>query len=81
MIASKRLLLFPLSAMAITVVLCGCDPNSKPTYGESTGLPSNCRAYVQVAVDSYRNKQYTADETMAGLERNCGANGHLWGKQ
>lgn len=61
--------------------LSACDPNSKPTYGESTGLPSNCRAYVQVAVDAYRNKEYSADETMAGLERNCGVNGHLWAKQ
>ena len=64
----------------LVTILCltACDPNSKPAYGESTGLPANCRAYVQVAVDAYHNKEYTADETMAGLERNCGANGHLW---
>ncbi len=68
---------------ALTALLClsACDPNSEPVYGESTGLPSNCRAYVQVAVNAYRNKEYTADETMVGLERNCGANGHLWGQQ
>jgi hypothetical protein len=81
MIALRRTLLG--SAGVLTTVFClsGCDPNSKPTYGESTGLALNCRAYVQVAVDGYRNKEYTADGTMAGLERNCGANGHLWGKQ
>jgi len=61
----------------------GCDlasDNSKPTYGKESGLPANCRAYVQVAVDSYRAKQFSAEDTIAGLERNCGANGHLWAK-
>ena len=57
--------------------LVGCDPNSQPKFGDS-GLPKNCRAYVQVAVDSYRSKRYTADEVMDGLERNCGAQGHSW---
>lgn len=68
--------------LSVTILcLTACDLNSKPAYGESTGLPSNCRAYVQVAVNAYRNKEYTTDETMAGLERNCGANGHLWGQK
>lgn len=60
--------------------ISGCDSNEKATYGSQTGLPSNCRAYVQFAIDSYRSKQYTADETFAGLERNCGQQGHLWSK-
>ena len=58
----------------------GCDPNSKPTFGEETGLPKNCRAIVQANVDSYRAREYSADEIMASLERNCGANGHSWGE-
>jgi hypothetical protein len=62
---------------AISLVACG-DPNSKPAYGRDTGLPANCRAYVQGAIDGYRAKKYTADEVMDGLERNCGANGYLW---
>ena len=64
------------------LALAGCDqldPNSKPIYGKESGLPSNCRAYVQAAIDGYRSKQYTADQTMAGLERNCGVNGSSWG--
>ena len=77
----KKLLNIMVVSMMALFFLAGCDPNSKPTYGESTGLSSNCRAYVQVAVDAYRNKEYAADETMAGLERNCGVNGHLWSKQ
>jgi hypothetical protein len=61
----------------LILALAGCDPNAEPKYGNA-GLPSNCRAYVQVAVESYREKKYTPDETMAGLERNCGLHGHLW---
>lgn len=69
------------AATALTLLLTGCDkldPNSKPIYGKESGLPVNCRAYVQVAIDGYKNKQYTADATMAGLERNCGLYGSSW---
>lgn len=58
----------------------GCDPNSEPTFGEKTGLPKNCRAIVQANIDSYRAHEFTADEIMSSLERNCGANGHSWGR-
>lgn len=60
--------------------LTGCDPNSKPTYGEETGLPKNCRAIVQDSIDAYRANKYPTDEIFASLERNCGANGYSWGK-
>ncbi len=67
-------------ASALAVLLAGCngDDNDKPVYGEGTGMPVNCRAYVQEAVDAYREKRYSAEETMDGLERNCGANGIAW---
>lgn len=74
----KKALLF-VACMA----LLGCAPadqNAAPIYGQGTGLPVNCRAYVQAAIDGYRNRQYTADEAMAGLERNCGINGNAWGQ-
>ena len=73
--------LFKLSLMlSFTLAITGCDPNSKAEFGSETGLPSSCRAYVQVTIDSYRAKQYTAEESFAGLERNCGQNGNLWSK-
>jgi len=68
-------------SLAMVLALAGCsrfDPNAEPTYGKESGLPSNCRAYVQYAIDAYRARQYTADETMAGLERNCGLFGYTW---
>ena len=59
-------------------LLSGCDDsNSKPTYGES-GLPKNCRAIVQNAIDEWRKGNYSTEDTMSSLERNCGANGHSW---
>jgi len=56
------------------------DPNAKPAFGEESGLPKNCRAIVQANVDAYRSGQYTSDEVMESLERNCGTNGHAWGQ-
>ena len=38
-----------------------------------------CRAYIQVAVITHRNKEYIADDTMACLECNCGIKGFLVG--
>ncbi|MDU4393280.1 MAG: kynureninase [Pseudomonadota bacterium] len=57
---------------------CGEDSNSKPVYGKETGLPANCRAYIQVAVSQWRNKVYDTQTTMNAIERNCGAMGDLW---
>lgn len=65
---------------AFLSALLGCDPNTKPIYSEESGLPANCRAIVHANIDAYRSRQYTADEVMASLERNCGANGYAWGQ-
>lgn len=70
------LLGFPLA-----LLLSGCnyqDDNDRPIYSKENGLPINCRAYVQVVIDDYRARNYSADEAMNGLERNCGANGWSW---
>jgi hypothetical protein len=66
--------------LLLPVLLSGClaDDNDKPVYGAESGLPVNCRAYVQVVIDSYRARKYSVDESFAGLERNCGINGHAW---
>lgn len=67
--------------LAFAILLSGClldDDNSKPVYGKESGLPVNCRAYVQVVIDGYKSKQYSADDSFAGLERNCGINGNVW---
>lgn len=61
-----------------TLALAGCDDNDEAVYGKESGLPVNCRAYIQVSVDAYRNKTYPTDDIMNGIERNCGAYGHAW---
>lgn len=67
-----------LTITGMVLVLTGCEkPNSKPTYGE-TGLPKNCRAIVQNAIDEWKLGHYSAEDTMASLERNCGVNGYSW---
>lgn len=42
--------------LSALIVLTGCssDPNSKPEYGDESGLPKNCRAYVPEAIDYYK---------------------------
>ena len=54
------------------------DDNAKAVYGDQTDLPVNCRAYVQTAIDDYRQHKYSADDAFAGLERNCGLYGAIW---
>lgn len=71
----RILLLIPI------MVLVSCsnsDPNSKPVYGKEYGLPANCRAYIQVAVNDWRRGKYDTETTMDAIERNCGENGSLW---
>ena len=66
------------------ILVSGCDqvqnafdPNSKPTYG-NTGLPKNCRAIVGANIEGWRSKQYTAEEALNSINRNCGINGYSW---
>lgn len=65
--------------LALLLSACGSkDSNSKPIYGKETGLPANCRAYVQVAINEWRNKTYDTETTINAIERNCGESGSLW---
>jgi hypothetical protein len=69
-------------ALVALLALAGCDkldPNAKPTYGD-TGLPKNCRAIIAVNIEGWRSKQYTAEEVLASIDRNCGAYGYSWGQ-
>ena len=63
---------------SILIGLTACSkPNSKHTYGE-TGLPKNCRAIVQNAINEWRKGNYSTNDTMDSLERNCGEKGYSW---
>ncbi len=68
-----------LLATILVIGLSGCaDDNDAPVYGAQSGLPVNCRAYVQTSINEYRAGKFSANDMVAGLERNCGANGQIW---
>ena len=71
--------MFIASGMALVISACSNDPNSKPEYGDESGLPKNCRAYIQESVDDWRNGVHSTEDTMDAIERNCGVYGDLWG--
>lgn len=54
--------------------------NQTPTYGDS-GLPKNCRALIQDNIMNYKNGNYTSEEALNSIERNCGANGYIWNER
>ena len=67
--------------LLVILVLSGCtasDDNDAPVYAKDSGLPINCRAFVQFAINEYRAGKYSANDTMSALERNCGSNGWSW---
>lgn len=70
-----------LAVIFIGLLLPSCglsDDNDVPVYGKDGGLPLNCRAFVQFAINEYRAGKYSANDTMTALERNCGSNGWSW---
>jgi hypothetical protein len=50
--------------------------NGRVIYGENG--PKNCRALIKDSVEGYFRKDYTADETLFSLDRNCGEFGYSW---
>ncbi|WP_218688990.1 kynureninase [Psychrobacter sp. BF1] len=67
----------PILIAILFISACSGDHNSKPELG-SSGHPSNCRAYIQLSVDEWRADNYTTEDTMNAIERNCGTYGSLW---
>ena len=53
------------------------DSNSKLRYGD-TGLPKNCRAIIKANYEGWYLKNYTAEEALGSINRNCGEFGYSW---
>ena len=51
--------------------------NQSPKYGDS-GFPKNCRALISDNLKGFANDEYTAEEALYSIERNCGPNGYIW---
>ena len=63
--------------LTATLSACGSDNNAKPVYGD-TGLPKNCRAIIATNIQAWRNAQYSAEDVLESIDRNCGINGYSW---
>ena len=65
--------------IALLLPSCGfSDDNDLAVYSKDNGLPLNCTAYIQFAIDDHRAGKYSANDTFSAIERNCGANGWSW---
>ncbi|MBP7671202.1 kynureninase [Candidatus Gracilibacteria bacterium] len=53
------------------------DSNSRIMYGD-TGLPKNCRAIITANITAFQNNEYSAEDTLESINRNCGAEGYSW---
>jgi len=60
-------------------VFNGKDSNLKLEYG-GTGLPKNCRAIVKANYEGWYLGNYTAEEALGSINRNCGEFGLSWKK-
>ena len=68
-----------LAFLLVVSLIRGTDPNDKPRYGDHGAAGQTARAYVDASI-GYRSKQFSADDAMNGLERNCGVSGALWAR-
>lgn len=72
----------PILMALFVFLLAGCMDNSRKNdklrYANDSGLPTNCRALIKANIDGVKSGQYTASESLASIDRNCGENGRLW---
>lgn len=57
--------------------LAACDNNSGLIYGK-TGLPKNCRAIIKANIDAWKAGEYSAEDALVSIDRNCGEFGYSW---
>lgn len=61
----------------LILIISSCDNNQKLIYGD-TGLPKNCRAIIKSNIDGWKSGEYTAEEVLDSINRNCGEFGYSW---
>jgi len=55
----------------------GGKGNQTLTYGD-TGFPKNCRAIVAENINGYRYGEFSAEDALSSINRNCGEFGYSW---
>ena len=53
------------------------DWNVKLMYGK-TGLLKNCRAIITANMYAYKNNEFSAEDTLESIDRNCGQFWYSW---
>lgn len=71
------LIIFLIGAAIGYLASSSIKPNSKVEYGE-TGFPKNCRAIIKENVDSYKSGEFSAEDIIDSINRNCGEFGYSW---
>ena len=54
--------------------------NQVVKYGD-TGFPKNCRALIADNLSSFALGEYTAEEALYSIDRNCGPHGYIWNER
>jgi hypothetical protein len=54
--------------------------NQELTYGP-TGFPKNCRALISANIEPLEYGEYTEEEALYSIERNCGRYGYIWSER
>jgi hypothetical protein len=54
--------------------------NQVAVYG-SSGSPKNCRALISENIKGFRLGNYSAEEALGSIERNCGSSGYIWNER
>jgi hypothetical protein len=70
---------FIIFGVVIGYLIFGVDPNAKLKYGD-TGMPKNCRAIIKDNYEGWYLKNYSAEEALDSINRNCGESGYSWGQ-
>lgn len=51
--------------------------NQVGRYGDY-GDPKNCRALIAENIDGYKSGEFTPEDALASIDRNCGRFGLIW---
>lgn len=73
----KLFIIFVVGILIGAIAFNNKNPNAQLEYG-SSGLPKNCRAIIYENYKEYSAHEYTAEEAIDSINRNCGKDGYSW---
>jgi len=76
-IMAQLVTVFILGILVCYLLLNRENSNSKLEYG-NTGYPKNCRAIIKANYEGWYLNDFTADQALDSINRNCGEFGYSW---